>query len=144
MARRVKADVTLTIDGQPAKFTGTGRHMRLEVDKASTLRNFLRIPLPNLRRAGASFSPAEVPSMLAREGLTLEVADKRGPLFILGEEAGGRGYTVPGFGRVNDVTLANKRAALRLASSSGPNWLWPALGIGLAILGVLLLTRRGR
>ncbi len=139
--RRVEADITLEIDGQPAKFTGTGRHMRLEVSEASVLRGLLRVPLPNFKRAGANVSVNDVPTLLAQEGLTLEVADKRGPLVILGEEAAGRGYTVPGIGRVDDVALANKRAAFRLASSSGPSWLVPALGVGLIIIGVLLARR---
>lgn len=141
--RRVYADLDLEIDGQPAKFTGTGRRMRLEVQEAGVLRGLLRVPLPNFKRAGANVSPNDMPTLLAKEGLTLEVADKRGPLVMMGEEAAGRGYTVPGIGRVNDVALANKRAALRLASSAGPRWLIPALGIGLLVLvGVLLATRR--
>ncbi len=142
MSRRVIADLDLEIDGQRAKFTGAGRHMRLQVEEARTLRKFLQVSLPNLKRAGASFTPTEVPAMLAREGLTVEVADRSGPLFILGEGAGGRGYTVPGFGRVDSVTLANKRAAFRLASSTGPSWLLPAIGVSLIILAAVLVTRR--
>ena len=140
--RRVFADLDLEIDGQPAKFTGTGRHMRLEVEEAGTLRKISQVSLPNFQRAGTTYSTTDVPSLLADEGLTLEVSDRRGPLLILGEGAYGKGYSVPGVGRVNDVTLANKRAALRLASSSSPSWLLPAIGVGLIILGVLLATRR--
>ena len=99
--------------------------MRLEVQNAGTLRKISQVSLPNFQRAGTTYSATDVPSLLADEGLTLEVADRRGPLLVLGEEARGKGYSVPGVGRVNDVTLANKRAALRLASSSGPSWLLP-------------------
>lgn len=142
MSRRVIADLDLEIDGQRAKFTGTGRHMRLQVEEARTLRKFLQVSLPNLRRAGASIAPTEVPAMLAKEGLTVEVADSSGPLFILGEGAGGRGYTVPGFGRVDSVALASKRAAFRLASSTSPSWLLPTVGVALIILAVVLVARR--
>ena len=140
--RRVFADLNLEIDGQPAKFTGTGRHMRLEVKDAGTLRKISQVSLPNFQRAGTTYAPTDVPSLLADEGLTLEVFDRRGPLLVLGEAAHGRGYSVPGIGRVNDVTLANKRAALRLASSSGPSWLLPAVGVGLIALGIVLVARR--
>ena len=138
--RRVFADLNLEVNGQPAKFTGTGRHMRFEVDEARTLRMLSRVSLPNFQRAGTPFVPTHVPTLLADEGLTLEVADGRGPLFVMGEEARGRGYSVPGVGRVDNVALVNKRAALRLASSSTPSWLWATLGVAVA-LGVVLAAR---
>ena len=140
--RRVIADIDLEIDGKPAKFTGTGRHMRFEVEEARTLRSLSKVALPDFQRAGTSFQPTHVPTMLADEGLTLEVADGRGPLFIMGEEARGKGYAVPGMGRVDNVTLVNKRAALRLASSSIPNWVWVTLlAFGVVILGSFLARR---
>ena len=140
---RVEADINLEIDGQRAKFTGTGRHMRLEVEEASTLRKMSQVALPNLQRAGTSFSTNDVPAMLAAEGLTLEIVDRSGPLLILGEGAHGKGYSVPGIGRVNDVTLANKRAALRLASSSANStWVWSLLGAGLILLGLFFVMRQ--
>ncbi len=140
--RRVFADLDLEIDGQSAKFTGRGSHMRLEVQNAGTLRKISQVSLPNFQRAGTTYSATDVPSLLADEGLTLEVADRRGPLLVLGEKARGKGYSVPGVGRVSDVMLANKRAALRLASSSGPSWLLPVVAVGLIILGVILATQR--
>ena len=140
--RRVFADLDLEIDGQPAKFTGKGRHMRLEVQDAGTLRKNLPSFSARLSAGGTAYSVTDVPSLLADEGLTLKVVDKRGPLLTLGEEAHGRGYSVPGIGRVNDVTLANKRAAFRLASSSGPSWLLPVVAVALVVLGVILATRR--
>ena len=142
LQRRIEADIDLEIDGQPAKFTGSGRHLRLEVNKASTLHKLTRVALPDLGRAGSPLSMNEMPTLLSAEGLTLEVADRYGPLLILGDEARGKGYNVPGSGRVRDVKLAKKRAAVRLASSTNRGW----LGIGLLFFGgvimALLVLRR--
>ena len=141
--RRVEADIDLEIDGQPAKFIGTGRHMRLEVADASTLRTLSQVSLPNFQRAGTSFSTFDVPALLSAEGLTLEIADRQGSLLVLGEEARGKGYSVPGVGRIDDVTLSSKRAALRLAAPSGSSsWVWALLGAGLILLGLIFVMRQ--
>ena len=136
LQRRIEADIDLEIDGQRAKFTGTGRHLRLEVDRASTLHKFTQVALPDLGRAGSPLSMNEMPTLLSAEGLTLEVADRYGSLLILGDEARGKGYSVPSIGRVSDVKLAKKRAAVRLASSTNQGW----LGIGLLFFGVVIVT----
>ena len=53
--------------------------------------------------------------MLAQQGLTLEVADRKGLLLILGTGAAGNSFSLPGLGKIDHLKLANKRAAFRLA-----------------------------
>lgn len=115
MALRIDADLDITVDGAPAKLTGSGQVLRLELTQTRTLREFLRVSLPKFPIFGERApTPTQVPGMLAAQGLTLEVADSSGLLFILGEGAKGKSYTLPGMGRLEHVALARPGAALRL------------------------------
>lgn len=76
----------------------------------------LQVSLPDLPMFGPTKAePKDFPSLLARHGLTLEIADNKGPLLILGADANGKSYAIPGLGTVNDVALAGLQAAARLA-----------------------------
>ena len=115
MALAVTADLTVTIDGQRAVLSGAGRQLVLQLDSPAMLRDLLRISLPNVRSASAklrTFSGG--PELLKNAGLTLTVRDADGDLLVLGEGAKRNSYTLPVIGKVSDVALANKRAALRL------------------------------
>lgn len=115
MALAVEADLSLTVDGQAARLSGSGRQLTLYLASAAMLRDMLKVSLPNVRSAGdkmRSFSSA--PHLLKRAGLTLTIRDDKGPLLVLGEGANGKSYTLPFVGKIEDVALANTRAALRL------------------------------
>lgn len=118
MALRIEADLDLEIDGRPAQLTGSGRLLRLTLSSPRTLRSLRQVSLPNLGTAGdRAPSFKDLPGILAGQGLTLEVADPKGLLLILGAGAEGRSFTVPGLGRIEHLALANPGAALRLLSS---------------------------
>ena len=105
----------MVIDGAPAKLTGAGQTLRLELTETRTLRRFLHVSLPKFPIFGERApTPTQVPGLLASQGLTLEVADTSGLLLILGEGAKGNSYTLPGIGRLEHVALARPGAALRL------------------------------
>lgn len=116
---RVDADINMLIDGQPAKLTGSGDTLRLELDKPYMLRKFFQIELPNVAifstQTSGKPSFSLIPLYLAEVGLTLEIADKKGALILLGKAAAGKSYTIPGVGKLENVTLASKSAILRLA-----------------------------
>ena len=118
MPLRIEADLDLEIDGSPAQLTGSGRTLRLTLSTPRTLRALRQVSLPNLGGAGDR-APTfrELPGLLAAQGLTLEVADPKGLLLILGAGAQGKSFTVPGLGRIGHLALANPGAALRLLSS---------------------------
>jgi len=116
---KVEADIDMLIDGQPAKVTGSGDTLRLELDKPYMLRKFFQIELPNVSifstQTTGKPSFSLIPIYLAEVGLTLEIADKKGALILLGKAAAGKSYTIPGVGKLENVTLASKSAILRLA-----------------------------
>lgn len=115
----VEADIDILIDGQPAKVTGSGDKLRLELDKPYMLRKFFQVELPNVSifstQTSGKPSFSLIPLYLAEVGLTLEIADKKGALILLGKEAAGKSYTIPGIGKLENVTLASKSAIFRLA-----------------------------
>ena len=86
------------------------------------LRKFLDIALPNVSVVGitpdanASSQPSFslIPMLLTQVGLTLEIADQKGPLIILGKAAQGKRYTLPGIGTLEYVKLASAGAVFRL------------------------------
>lgn len=59
----------------------------------------------------------DAPRFLASQGLTIEVRDRRGPLFVAGAEAAGKTLRLPIVGKLRDVELARRTALLRLALS---------------------------
>lgn len=115
----VEADLNISIDGQSATLTGSGDTLRLELDKPYMLRKFFQIELPNVSifssQTSGKPSFSLIPIYLAEVGLTLEIADKKGPLILLGKAAAGKSYTIPGIGKLENVTLASKSAIFRLA-----------------------------
>ncbi len=113
MALSIEANLDLVIDGQAATLTGSGKVLRLTLDSTKTLRALRSVSLPVL--PGRAPTLKDLPGVLAEQGLTLELADAQGLLLTLGKGAGGSGCTVPGWGRLEHVALAGKRAALRLA-----------------------------
>jgi hypothetical protein len=115
VALLVHADLDLVIDGLPAKLTGSGRVLRLELSEARILRSLLRVSLPRFPIFGSRApTPAQLPGLLAAQGLTLEITDPSGPLLVLGEGAKDKIYRLPGVGRLEYVALARPGAALRL------------------------------
>ena len=119
----VEADLDIRIDGQSAKLTGSGDTLRLELDKPYMLRKFFQVELPNVAifsnqlntETSGKPSFSLIPRYLAEVGLTLEIADKKGALILLGKAAAGKSYQIPGVGKLENVTLANKTAIFRLA-----------------------------
>lgn len=115
MALAVTADLRLRVDGQNAFLKGSGRQLTLHLDSPAILRSMLRVSLPNVQNAGDKLrSFSSIPALLTQAGLTLTIEDDKGPLLILGEDAAGNSYTLPIVGKLEDVKLASKRAALRL------------------------------
>ena len=115
MALAVEANLTITIDGQGARLSGSGRQLTLTVDKPTMLRDMLKVSLPNVRSVGDKVRTySDVPHLLKEAGLTLTIEDSKGPLLILGEGAEGKSYTLPLIGKLEDVALASRGAALRL------------------------------
>lgn len=95
---------------------GSGTTLRLTLEHPHMLRKFFAIALPHLNqddKGKADYSL--IPRLLAQEGLTLEIADSRGPLLLLGAGAAGKSYSLPGVGRLEHIRLAGPGALLRLA-----------------------------
>lgn len=115
MALSIEAALDLEIDGQGATLTGSGQVLRLTLSSTRTLRSLRAVSLPKLPIFGGRAPTfGEMPGLLARQGLTLEVADRKGLLLTLGAGAGGDNLTVPGFGTLAHTALASRRAGLRL------------------------------
>lgn len=116
MALRIEADLELHLDNRKVTLTGSGQLLRLTFDDLRSLRDLRSVSLPNLGVLGSQ-APAfkDLPGFLARQGLTLEVADRKGLLLILGMGAAGNSFSLPGLGEIGHLKLANKRAAFRLA-----------------------------
>lgn len=116
MALSVEAQLDLEIDGQAATLTGSGQVLTLTLSSARILRNLRTLSLPALPLfGGQTLTFREVPGLLAQQGLTLAVADRKGLLLTLGAGASGKSLTVPGFGILAHTALAGRRAGLRLA-----------------------------
>ena len=118
MALSIDADLELEIDGQPATLTGSGRTLRLTLSTTRILRALRTLSLPNITTMdGREPDFRDAPGILAAQGLTLEVYDEKGLLLTLGRGAEGKSLSLPGFGRLEHLTLGGKRAALRLLGS---------------------------
>jgi len=116
VALRIEADLELSISDQKATLTGSGQVLRLTLSSLRSLQDLRSLSLPNLGVLGGRAPTFKnLPGLLAQQGLTLEVADRRGLLLILGTGAAGRSFSLPGLGKIEHLTLANKRAAFRLA-----------------------------
>ena len=109
----VHADLALEIDGQPATLTGTGRRLVLELASARLLRTMFDVALPRLDDSG--WRRRNLPALLTRQSLTMEIRDRRGPLLVVGKEAEGRRLRLPGIGRIDDAKLGSRTALLRMA-----------------------------
>ena len=115
MALAVEADLNIDIDGANAHLSGSGRQLTLHLDSSAILRDLLKISLPNVKGASDKLRTfSGVPQLLKNAGLTLTVEDDKGDLLILGEGAEGNSYSLPIIGKLEDVKLANARAAVRL------------------------------
>lgn len=115
MALFVEANLDLEIDGQPATLTGSGSVLRLTLSTPRTLRALRQVSLPTITTMdGRAPSFKDAPGVLAAQGLTLEVADQKGLLLILGRGAEGKSFNLPGFGKLEHLKLGSKSAALRL------------------------------
>lgn len=118
MPLRVHADLSLTIDGQNARLSGTGRQLTLELQDARTLKQLLNVALPQLpfgSKAKPTHPLKALPSLLAGQGITLNIRDRRGALLILGHDAQGKRLTLPFVGSFEDSQLASRGALLRMA-----------------------------
>lgn len=116
MALSVEADLELFINAQRATLTGSGQVLRLTLESARMLRQLREVSLPIPAVLGTRAPTLNtLPTLLEREGLTLEIADARGLLVTLGRGAHGKRVSVPGFGTLHHTALAGGRAALRLA-----------------------------
>ncbi len=115
MALSVEANLELEIDGQPATFMGSGSVMRLTLSTPRLLRAMRQVSLPNITTMdGRAPSFRDAPGVLAAQGLTLEIADQKGLLLILGRGAEGNSLSLPGFGKLEHLKLGSKSAMLRL------------------------------
>ena len=118
MALAIDADLELEVDGQPATLTGSGQTLQLTLSTPRILRALRAVSLPNIKAVdGREPDFRDVPGILAAQGLTLEVADAKGLLLILGRGAEGKSLSLPGFGKLEHLTLGGRRAALRLLGS---------------------------
>ena len=118
MSLSIDADLELEIDGHPATLTGSGQTLRLTLSTPRILRALRTVSLPNIKTMdGRKPDFRNAPGILAAQGLTLEVADAKGLLLILGRGAEGKSLNLPGFGKLEHLTLGGKRAALRLLGS---------------------------
>ncbi|MEM6428437.1 MAG: hypothetical protein AAF708_04290 [Deinococcota bacterium] len=119
---RIQAEIELEVDGQRAWVEGSSDTLRLKLAKPHMLRKFFDIALPNVSvfgimpdiNASAQPSFSLIPMLLTQVGLTLEIADQKGPLIILGKAAQGKRYTLPGIGTLENVKLASAGAVFRL------------------------------
>lgn len=113
---RLSADLHLEIDGRAATLRGSGRRLTLELERASMLRGMLRVSLPRLGGAAGDDGPTlrQLPDLMAALDLSLEIRDRRGSLLVVGADAAGARLTLPGLGRLDNVSLANPKALLRL------------------------------
>jgi hypothetical protein len=118
----IAANIAIEVDGQRAQVEGSGSTLRLKLSKPHMLRKFFDIALPDVSvfgvtpAANASSQPSFslIPMLLSQIGLTLEIADSKGPLIILGKAADGKRYTLPGIGTLENVKLASASAVFRL------------------------------
>lgn len=116
MALVVTADLHITVDGKQAHLEGDGQDLGLRLESPAMLRDLLAISLPNAQSLGTKVrSFSSVPKLLKGAGLTHTISDSKGDILILGKGAEGKRYTLPFVGKLENVVLANKRAALRLA-----------------------------
>lgn len=100
---RLEADLAITIDGRPASLRGSGRRLRFEVDEAAVLRRLV---------ADFGRPSTDVGALLARRGLTLEVADRKGLLLVIGAEA--KAGALSRFTGSRYIQPASYRAVIRL------------------------------
>ena len=76
----VEADLSIDIDGQEARLSGSGRDLTLRLASAAMLRDMLNVSLPDVRSAGDKVRTlANAPQILKNAGLTLTVRDDKGP-----------------------------------------------------------------
>lgn len=113
MALRVHGRVTLDLDGEPVQFDADGEAWTATVRRFAVLRRMLST-LPPLPPPFSDADPLTVPATLARQGVSLEIRDRRGPLLQLGRAANERRLRVPFVIDVPHARLASPLALLRL------------------------------
>lgn len=116
----IHADLRLDIDGRSATLTGSGKRLTLELESARMVRTLSDIELPRLHGAAAKphgtvANTRNMPGILAGLGLSVEVRDRKGPLFVVGADAAGASISLPFLGKVEHVSLAGVGALRRLA-----------------------------
>ncbi|MDZ7704055.1 MAG: hypothetical protein U5L04_06175 [Trueperaceae bacterium] len=114
MSLNVRAELSLSVDGQTATIRGAGRRVRMEMSDTSMLRQIRKTDIPGLEKFGNMPPLTDIPKILAGEGLTLDIADHRGVLLTLGAEADERGWWIPFVGRIEHFSLGGIRAFVRL------------------------------
>jgi hypothetical protein len=75
---RIDASLDISVDGQPARLRGSGRVLRFEVEETGLLRRLA---------AGVQQPSVDIGEVLAAQGLTVEVADRKGTLLVIGANA---------------------------------------------------------
>lgn len=113
MALRVHGRVTFDLDGEPVQFDADGDVWTATVRRFGVLRKALD-RLPPLPPPISKLDPSSVPAMLSRQGLSLVIRDRRGPLLLLGRAANDRRLRIPFFVDVPHARLAGPFALLRL------------------------------
>ncbi len=75
---QIDANLSIHIDGRPASLRGSGRVLRFEVEETAVLRQLA---------ASARRSTLDIGELLAKQGLTVEVADRKETLLVIGANA---------------------------------------------------------
>ena len=113
MALRVHGRVTLELDGEPVRFDADGEAWTATVPRFRVLRRMLAA-LPPLPPPFARTDPLSLPATLARQGVSLEIRDDRGPLLHLGHAANERRLRIPFVIDVPHARLAGPGALVRM------------------------------
>lgn len=114
MPLNVQAELSLSVDGQTATIRGAGRRVRMELVDTSMLRKIRKTEIPGLEKFGNIPPLTDIPKILAKEGLTLDIADHRGVLLTLGKDARERGIWIPFVGRIENFSFGGIFAFVRL------------------------------
>ncbi len=113
MPLRVHGRVTLDVDGETVQFAADGASWIATVPRFRVLRKLVSA-LPPLPQPFGRADPAALATILARQGITLEIRDARGPLLELGRAAASRRLWVPFLLDVPHARVPGPRALVRL------------------------------
>ena len=113
MPLRAHGRVTLEVDGEAVHLAASGAAWTATVSRFRTFRR-LAAQLPPLPDPIGRPDPATLPTALARQGITLQIRDARGPLLELGRAAASRRLRIPFLVDVPHTRVAGPWALLRL------------------------------